>query len=147
MRGVGHTARNITVALLCAFLAACSPVSALKSLTGGPNVAANVQAGKTNTQTIGQTSVTEQKLIRPQARSIEQSTGSTRVRSDRVETVNVNEKDSPWIVFALVLVAVIATAGWIHGWLTPSPRERKLNRRIEDLERQLMEYDAVPEKS
>ena len=41
-------------------LASCGPLSPLNLLTGGgPNVAANVQAGETNTQTIGTTEVTD----------------------------------------------------------------------------------------
>jgi len=76
---------------------------------GGPNVAANVQAGKNNAQTIGQTRFIEQKLVRPQARTIEQSSGDTQVRADSVRRVVVNEAP-PW----LVIVALI-------GWLVPTP--------------------------
>ncbi|MBW4972072.1 bacteriophage spanin2 family protein [Roseovarius mucosus] len=90
-------------------LASCG--GPLSLLTGsGPNVAANVQAGKTNSQTVGQTNVTEQKLVRPQARTIEQSTGATRVRSERVETVVIQEQVPPWI---WILMAV--------AWVLDSP--------------------------
>lgn len=88
--------RSLTFLALFSALASCGgPLSLLTG--GGPNVAANVQAGKTNSQTIGQTNVTEQKLVRPQARSIEQSTGATRVRSERVETVVIQEQVPAWI--------------------------------------------------
>lgn len=99
------------VALLV--LSGCSG-SPLGLLTGGgPNVAANVQAGQTNTQTIGATIVAEPRIIRPQARSIEQSTGETRVRSEAVEKIVVNEAD--WrMIAALCLVT---------GLLIPSPVE------------------------
>jgi hypothetical protein len=81
---------------LCTAISACGgPLSLLTG--GGPNVAANVQAGKTNTQTIGQTNVTEQKLVRPRARTIEQSTGETGVRTERVETIIVQREVPPWI--------------------------------------------------
>ncbi|MDE4297073.1 bacteriophage spanin2 family protein [Phaeobacter gallaeciensis] len=91
-------ARSIMVALLCSALAACSTISPLKLLTGaGPNVAANTQAGKTNTQTIGQTRITEQKLVRPQARTINQSSDDNRVRAENVSSVTVNEGVAPWI--------------------------------------------------
>lgn len=82
--------------ILTMALASCGgPLSLLTG--GGPNVAANVQAGKTNSQTVGQTKNTSQKLVRPQARNIEQSTGETRVRTERVETIVVNEKVPAWI--------------------------------------------------
>ncbi|WP_052272404.1 bacteriophage spanin2 family protein [Leisingera sp. ANG-M7] len=99
---------------LCLVLAACgSPVGRLASLaTGAPNVAANVQAGRTNAQTIGQTVVTEQRLTRPQARTIEQSAGRTSVRSEAVQTVVVREDPPPW----LLLVALL-------GWLLPTPAQ------------------------
>ena len=73
-------------------------------------MAANVQAGKTNTQTLGATQITEQKLIRPQARTIEQ-TG----------TVNHTNVD-PWIIGMLMLLA---------GFVIPSPSEvaNKITRR------------------
>jgi len=92
-------------------MAGCSG-SPLSLLTGGgPNVAANVQAGKTNSQTIGTTNVTEQKLVRPQARDIRQTADTNQVRSDNVETVVVNQVPV-WVILLLIL-----------GWLLPSPGE------------------------
>ena len=92
-------------------MAGCSG-SPLSLLTGGgPNVAANVQAGKTNSQTVGTTNVTEQKLVRPKARNINQTADTNQVRSDSVETVVVNEVPV-WVVLLLIL-----------GWLLPSPNE------------------------
>lgn len=91
--------------------AGCSgtPLSLLTG--GGPNVAANTQVGKTNNQTIGTSSVTEQKLVRPQARKIEQTADNNKVKADNVHTVVVNEIPA-WVVLLLVL-----------GWLLPSPGE------------------------
>lgn len=92
--------------------AGCSGTQALKLLTGGgPNIAANTQAGKTNSQTIGTSSVTEQKLVRPQAKTINQTSDKNKVRADSVKTVVVNEVPT-WIILLLVL-----------GWLLPSPNE------------------------
>ena len=92
-------------------MAGCSG-SPLSLLTGGgPNVAANVQAGKTNTQTIGTTTVTEQKLVRPQAKTINQTSDNNRVRAESVKTVVVNEVPT-WVILLLIL-----------GWLFPSPGE------------------------
>lgn len=69
-------------------------------------MAANVQAGKTNTQTVGTNNVTEQKITRPKVRTIEQSTGPTEVRTERVETIVVKKEVPPWIwiTWALLLL-------------------------------------------
>jgi len=93
-------------------MAGCSG-SPLSLLTGTPgvNTAANVQAGKTNSQTVGTTNVTEQKLVRPKARNIRQTADTNQVRSDSVETVVVNEVPM-WVILLLIL-----------GWLFPSPGE------------------------
>src|SRR6056297_3185560 len=93
-------------------MAGCSG-SPLSLLTGTPgvNTAANVQAGKTNSQTIGTTNVTEQKLVRPKARNINQTADNNKVRADKVKTVVVNEVPV-WVVLLLVL-----------RWLFPSPGE------------------------
>lgn len=98
------------VVLSCiALLGACSPAGLAGAVLGGPKVAANVQAGKVNAQTVGQTSIQDNRIIRPQAERIEQSTGPQNVRADRVERVVVNEVP-PWIA----LVALL-------GWLLPTP--------------------------
>lgn len=86
-----------------------SPLSLLTG--GGPNVAANVQAGKTNQQTVGNSQVVEQKLVRPQADTIKQSNDTQRVKADEVQTVVVNEVPA-WVIFLLLL-----------GWMLPSPNE------------------------
>ncbi len=92
-------------------MAGCS-VNPLDLLTGGGvNTAANVQAGRTNTQTVGTTSLTDQKIVRPQARDIRQTADTNTVSSDRVETVVVNEVPA-WVILLLIL-----------GWLFPSPNE------------------------
>ena len=94
--------------------ASCSS-GALSLLTGGgPNIAANVQAGKTNTQTLGTTNnIAPTVSVRPNARvdSIDQSNNTSRVSADNVETVVVNEVPV-WVVLLLIL-----------GWLLPSPNE------------------------
>lgn len=93
-------------------LAGCSGTGALKFLTGGgPNVAANTQVGKTNSQTVGTSSVTEQKLVRPKARDISQTADNNKVKADSVQRVVVNEIPA-WVVLLLIL-----------GWLLPSPNE------------------------
>ena len=93
----------------------CSGSKILGSLLGGggPSVNANVQAGKTNTQTIGTTTINENK-----AHKIVQTTG--KVSAERVENVTVNEWNI-WLVILLVL-----------GWMLPSPGEivRSLKRLI-----------------
>jgi len=102
-------------------LAGCgaNPLSVLTG--GGPNVAANTQAGKTNAQTLGSSEVVNQKT-RPVARgntvgnlvqNANQSNDSNKVRCERVERVEIVEKDSPWLIWALVLSVAAGTAGLI----------------------------------
>ncbi|WP_420584890.1 bacteriophage spanin2 family protein [Ruegeria sp.] len=88
---------------LCVALSSCSAGQALNLLTGGgPNVAANVQAGKTNSQTIGTTHNTDQKIVRPQARTIRQHNDTNSVQADAVEQVVVNQ-GAPWpLVYGLI---------------------------------------------
>jgi len=88
-------------------MAGCSPGGALSLLTGGgPNVAANVQAGKTNSQTVGQTNnVAPKAVVRPKARvdSIDQSSNTT------------TNNDLP------VWVWIVAILLFIVGWVTDTP--------------------------
>ncbi len=98
------------LALMC-LLAGCS--GPLRLLTGaGPKVAANVQAGQSNHQTIGSSQAVAQKLIRPQARTIEQSAGETAVRAERIERLEVRQ-DVPFWVWVLCLAL----------WQLPAPAQ------------------------
>lgn len=108
-------------------MVACSNLNPIGLLTGGgPNVAANVQAGKTNTQTVGTTTVTEQKLVRPQARDIRQTSDTNRVKAESADTVIVN--DLP------VWVWVVAILLFIVGWVTDTPATmvRQMTKRKQD---------------
>jgi hypothetical protein len=85
---------------LCVALAGCGggPLSLLTG--GGPNVAANTQAGKTNNQTVGKTEIKEQRITRAEAtRDVVQSSDTSRVKADRVETVVVQEYPV-WLIIA-----------------------------------------------
>lgn len=73
---------------------------------GGPNVAANVQAGKTNNQTVGSNSTYAPSVsIRPKARveTVDQST----------KTTNNNELP-PWVWITGALLFIL-------GWVTDTP--------------------------
>jgi len=106
-----HKLRLVLALTLLTVVPACGS-SPLNLLTGGgPNVAANVQAGKTNSQTVGTTENTSQKIVRPRARDIRQSSDKNSVRSDAVENLTVNETPL-WVILLLIL-----------GWLFPSPGE------------------------
>lgn len=110
----GLSSRTSLLLLALMLTVSCSkgPLSLLTG--GGPNVAANVQAGKTNSQTIGTTNnISPSVSLRPKARvdTIDQSNTNTKVSSDRVETVVINEVPV-WVVLLLIL-----------GWLLPSPQE------------------------
>lgn len=109
--------RLLVVALLTVTLitASCSNFTPLGLLAGGgPNVAANVQAGKTNSQTVGTTNnIAPSVSIRPNARvdNIDQSVNESKVATESIDNVTVNEVP-PWVVLLLIL-----------GWLLPSPNE------------------------
>ena len=98
-------------ALALALLLTGCGASPLELLTGGgPHVASNVQAAKTATQTIGQTSVSESRIEgATAARDIRQSTETNRLRADQVQTVVVNELPA-WAVLLMLV-----------GWLMDSP--------------------------
>lgn len=111
---------SLTLLLLLAssgiILTGCGTVgNPLKFLSGGgTNVAANTQVGKTNSQTLGTTTnIAPTVDVRPNSRvdTIDQSNNTSKVSSDRVETVVVNEVPL-WVVILLIL-----------GWLLPSPNE------------------------
>lgn len=88
--------------MLITTLSACSPGQVLGALTGGgPNVAANTQVGKTNTQTIGSNTINEQKIVRPQARTIVQDNSTT-------------QQIPGWVWLAGGILFVI-------GWATDTP--------------------------
>jgi uncharacterized protein YceK len=111
--------RFLIVTLLALSLSGCGALKTFSALTGGgPNVAANVQAGKTNSQTVGTTENTSQKIVRPQARDIRQSKDSNSVRSDSVETVVVNQIPT-WLLVSMAAIAVLFGA---VGWLSPQPK-------------------------
>jgi hypothetical protein len=99
----------VLTALMVTASCGANPLSLLTG--GGPNVAANTQVGRTNTQTIGTSRLTEQTLVRPQADTIQQVGGDTAVQADTVQTVVVNEVPV-WVILLLIL-----------GWLCPSPNE------------------------
>lgn len=89
----------LTVSL---FLGGClNPMSLLTG--GGPNVAANVQAGAENNQTGAQVG----DIIKAET----VNTGVT--PSGSIEALNVTNEDIPmWVVLLLIL-----------GWVLPSPQE------------------------
>jgi len=79
---------------------------------GGPNVAANVQAGKTNNQTIGMSEQTSQEIrVETVQGTIQQSKDSNSVRTERVENLTVNEIPV-WVILLLIL-----------GWVLPTPTD------------------------
>lgn len=97
-------------------LTGCSGSDVLKGLLGGgPNVAANVQAGKTNSQTIGQSGIDERKtIVRPRARvdKVDQSTNTT---------VNVPF----WAVLVMICLAAGGAIGWVDNILRLFKRKKK----------------------
>ena len=112
----GLSSPMLVLPLVLMLTVSCSKVP-LGLLTGGsPNVAANVQAGKTNNQTLGTSSTVAPTVsVRPNSRvdTIDQRNTTTRVSSERVETVVVNELPI-WLVLLF---------GLLCGFVIPSPAE------------------------
>lgn len=99
--------RCAALAVLLLLAGCINPLSLLGG--GGPKVSANVQAGAENAQTIGAS--TAQKVVRPQARSIEQSTGNTGVRTEAVQSVVVHNEAPAWVwIIAILAVGVMGAA-------------------------------------
>ena len=96
--------RLVILLLLSLSLGGClNPLDLLTGGGGGPNVAANVQAGRENNQTGAQV-----------GDIIKADTVNTGVTpSGYIDSLNVTNEDiPPWVVLLLIL-----------GWVLPSPRE------------------------
>jgi hypothetical protein len=102
----GQSSRLLLLLSVLMLTASCSkgPLSLLTG--GGPNVAANIQAGKTNSQTLGTTKIVEQKTESGDIKSVD-----SKVSAETVDKVTVNETQ-PWVILLLIL-----------GWLLPNPNE------------------------
>lgn len=94
--------------VLLLLLSGCSGLKTIGSLlpNSGTQVAASVQLGKTNSKTVGQTNFKEQTIKNATAETIVQDSSSSRVNSDRVEQVVVNEGVPFWAVALLVVTAL-----------------------------------------
>ena len=104
--------RYALISVLLGGLGACSPSGVVKMLTGGgPNVAANVQAGKANVQSVGGSAVTDQKIVRPQARKIEQISGDNEVKADQVRDIHIHNEAPMWVWLALIVF--VGMAGYL----------------------------------
>ena len=106
--------RNLIASLILgSLLSGCmlNPMNLLGG-GGGPSVNANVQAGKTNSQTIGTTNNTDQEVsVQTLEGNLNQSNDKNKVSTENVGNININEIP-PWVLILLVL-----------GWLAPSPQE------------------------
>lgn len=104
---------NLVLALVVFLTLSSCGASPLSLLTGGgPNVAANTQIGKTNSQTVGKTeNYAPTVSIRPNSRvdTIDQSKTENAVGSSEKVVINNNS-------ILLILIAIL-------GWLLPSPKE------------------------
>ena len=112
----GRFSLLLPLLLVLMLTASCSsgPLSLLTG--GGPNIAANTQVGSTNTQTLGTTNnIAPTVSLKPNSRvdSIDQSNTTSKVSTDRVETIVVNE----------IPVWMVLLFGLLCGFLIPSPKE------------------------
>jgi hypothetical protein len=95
------------------FLSSCSGLP-LGLLTGGggTNAAANVQAGKTNNQTVGMSEQTSQEIkVETVQGTIQQSKDSNSVRTELIENLTINQIP----VWAILLILL--------GWILPTPQQ------------------------
>jgi len=114
----GQYFHSLLLLLVLTFTVSCTgtPLSLLTG--GGPNVAANVQAGQTNSQTIGTTNnVRPTVTVNPNSKveTIDQRITDSKVSTERVEKVTVNETPS-WLIIALVVWSIFL-------WQLPSPSQ------------------------
>lgn len=114
----GQSFRLPLLLLVLMFTASCtsSPLSLLTG--GGPKVAANIQAGQVNSQTIGTTSnVRPTVTVNPNSKveTIDQRVTDSKVSTERVEQVTINDTP-PWLIIALI-------AWSIFLWQLPSPNQ------------------------
>lgn len=100
--------RFIVLALVIVTLSGCSGLGkaafGLLAGGGGPNV--NAQVGKTNTQTLGTTTVNEQKVTFETARTVEQTADKQSLRAESIGTIEVTNVE-PWVLVVLMFFAVI----------------------------------------
>lgn len=109
--------RLLCLPLVLFFLASCSTFNPLDLVGKGVNTAANVQAGATNSQTIGTTQVTDQTVRNSAGATITQTRDDTKVKAEKVETVVVNEID--YVLFATLLFFFIVWSYFLYQ--LPSP--------------------------
>lgn len=98
--------RLVISLLILLTLSGCSSLNPLSFLDSGVNTAANVQAGKTNSQTVGQTNnVSPKTVVRPKARveTVDQSNETT-----------TNNELPPWVWIVGILLFIV-------GWVTDTP--------------------------
>ena len=94
--------------IVLVMIAGCSPIGL--PLGGGPNVAANTQIGRENTQTVGQDSRFQPEVkTEASIETVEQSRNE--VKTGPVENLQVTNIP-PWVILLLII-----------GWLLPSPGE------------------------
>lgn len=85
----------------------------LKLLTGGgPNVAANTQAGQINNQTLGENRTVSQRTGEVQTETFRQSTDENQVTSETVETIVIHQSLSSWI-WILIAFLIPSPTQWI----------------------------------
>lgn len=112
---------SVTLPLLLAsmlLLSSCSGLNPVSLLTGGgPNVAANVQVGKENSQ-----AVVSQTTRIEAGGDVQQS----RVISNGAGEVTVQEVP-PWVILLLVLGWLLPSPGEITRWVTNLFKRKKDN--------------------
>ena len=80
-------------------LTGCAALPLLGSIAKAPHLDANVQAGRTNAQTIGVTDASSQAVTRSTVGTVHQSKDTSEVAAAHVDRVTIN-KNPPWLIIA-----------------------------------------------
>ena len=109
--------RFIVLALVLVTLSGCAQVgkAALGVLSGGGGPNVNAQLGKTNVQTLGSTTVNEQKVTFETARTVEQTADKQSVRAETVGKIEVTNVE-PWVLVVL-MISIAVTAAAVDDYL------------------------------
>jgi len=117
--------RSLGLSLLLLCLTSCSSFNPLDLVSKGVNTAANVQAGATNSQTVGTTQVTDQTVRNSHGATITQTRDDTKVKSETVETVVVNEINP--LLFGTLILAFIVWSYFLYKLPSPDQIWKKKN--------------------
>jgi len=111
------------LALMLGTLGACTKLNPVSAFIPKPDVVAQVNLGKNNTSTLGQTTNSETAITVKESvvKTLVQDTGKTEVEAQKVDTITIN-KTPTWIWYIVALLVLL-----------PSPLQRLYSKIYEKL--------------